>query len=858
MQHAVAPAWVDALRWQLLPLLRDKTDVRMDTRAHLHLEAWLDAAQERGWLTADPSSARGAVRAILCKSAREQAAFDTVFDGWLGAWDNPEPLVGPKPDDGPGPVQDAAARQVARKRSVRRWLLGGLVMLLLGEAWYGYKIWRDWSAPPAGPAATVLAAPAASQAPSTAGKVVMKLEVQLPSAAEAAAAAASAAAAAAQPKLPTNPPWLFGIHPAFYAALVFVAATAGLAVRRTRQNFVQRITTREKLREQEVFARQLLPVSGTRREGLRRAVRLLRRANPGYVRELDIFASVRASAARAGLFTAVFSQRPSTPEYVVLVDRLRSGDQQAHWAIETVRDLAAEGVRMVLYEFDRDPRWVAPLRNQRSRLSQAPQRYVPLATVAAQHAGQGLLILGDGQGLLDHASGRLQPWLVPALATWPRRVLVTPRPMTTWGAAEDVLAGEQQPAHEPSFLLVPSQMDAWLAAARWLRRGELMALGPLPGAPAEWPTLLADDPTRWLGRVAPADAELVALVEQLRAYLGPTAFTWLAASAAYPLLSADLTAYLAHRLPDPALPGAPGAPAPVPDARLLEARLVAIAQLPWCRHGLMPDWLRRALLLSLPLATRRQVREVIRQLFDTAGDAQGGGADWSLGPVATDLSGAAARNRLPWWRALGQRIGLAGVLEGEPADSPLRDVIYLGVLRGEFDLELSLEATEQFARAARAEDAQSLSWNPLRWVAAGALTGWFAVCWLGWHGRRAAAEGRAMAEKMIGSVARGGRGPAGAAGGPRAGEETSSAERSAQAAAMAATGQVGKGFAPEHLHQLPPQRRRHHESAACPAPATFPLPTGAGPECDRAGRGLRRDAAAVARGGVGGTGADRP
>ena len=113
MQPAAAPAWVDAMRWQLLPLLRDKTDVRLDTRAHLHLEAWLDAAQERGWLTADPSGARGAVRAILCKSAREQAAFDTVFDGWLGAWDNPALAAGPKPDTSADHAKAEVAREVA-------------------------------------------------------------------------------------------------------------------------------------------------------------------------------------------------------------------------------------------------------------------------------------------------------------------------------------------------------------------------------------------------------------------------------------------------------------------------------------------------------------------------------------------------------------------------------------------------------------------------------------------------------------------------------------------------------------------------------------------------------------------------
>ena len=723
-----APLWVDSLRWQLLPLMRQQAVLRLDTRACLNLEAWLDAAQARGWLSDEPAGARGAVRSILCKSAREQEAFDIVFDQWLLRWDRPAPAVAPTAREGTALDAAAAAQAaaLARQRQQRRWLftLGG-GLLLLGAMVTGRKLWPP--APPALPP-TPVAASAALPASAAAGQVVMQLEVELPTPAEAASAAASTPAVSPPPMPAPSSAWLVGIHPGYYAAFVLFAASVGLAVRRTRQRYVQRIRTREHLREQEVYARQLLPVSGTRREGLRSAARLLRRPSAdGGALQLDLLATVRASAARAGLFSAVHRQRPAIPEYLVLVDRARSGDQQAHWAIETAQDLVAEGVRLALFEFDRDPRWVAPLRSQRSGKPVPQQRYLPLAALTAQHTDKGLLVLGDGQGLLDHAGGRLQPWLADALAPWPRRVLMTPRPFAAWGAAEDVLAGEGQLANQASFLLVPSQHGAWLAAARWLRGGALAAIAAVPGAPAAWPPLLADDATRWLSASAPAAADMVALLEQLRSYLGSTAYHWLAASAAYPYLSADLTAWLAHQLDCQA---ADGETVASPDARLLEARLVAIAQLPWCRQGLMPDWLRRALLLSLPSATRRRVRDVMAELLDTTADAGRSTGGWSLGAVASDAPGSGWKLR---WQALRRRIGLAGVLEGEPLDSPLRDVIYLGLLRGEFDTELSLEATEQFARAASAEGPQRLSRNPLRWLAAVGLCGWFVLCWAAWR-----------------------------------------------------------------------------------------------------------------------------
>jgi signal transduction histidine kinase len=72
------------------------------------------------------------------------------------------------------------------------------------------------------------------------------------------------------------------------------------------------------------------------------------------------------------------------------------------------------------------------------------------------------------------------------------------------------------------------------------------------------------------------------------------------------------------------------------------------------------------------------------------------------------------------------------VVENEPADSPLRDVIYLGVLRGDFDAELTLEAEDDFARAVRSENGPRLTRNPLRWIAALVVAAFYPVIWLQW------------------------------------------------------------------------------------------------------------------------------
>ena len=103
------------------------------------------------------------------------------------------------------------------------------------------------------------------------------------------------------------------------------------------------------------------------------------------------------------------------------------------------------------------------------------------------------------------------------------------------------------------------------------------------------------------------------------------------------------------------------------------------------------------------------ISPVCSRLFETAGrQALPGGI--GLGSVARD-------DRSNWLQRLRDRIGFAGVVEGEPADSPLRDVIYLGVLRGDYDRELALEVGDTLDDS----DLAPLTLNPLRWLWAGAM-----------------------------------------------------------------------------------------------------------------------------------------
>jgi hypothetical protein len=294
--QSVAPAWLDPLREQLLPELQ-AAGLDLDLRSRLNIEAWIDAAHDRQLLSDDPRCAQGALRAIVSKSARDQQLFDQLFESWRQRWDRGVELLGSPnaAEISPATPSPAQPGQASPTRLTLRFFLALLAVLAVtGLAIdYAYKRWEELQIPP-----KVVRPDKPPTAPGAGGDVPIFTNIQ---------------PVAGQTEVQASP-WLFGMHPAAYAALIVVFASAGWFVQHTRKEQLARITTGENLREQHVFARQLLPVSGERRSALRVAARRLRKPRPTERRYLDIDASTRATASRGGVFSPVHRQGMAIPE----------------------------------------------------------------------------------------------------------------------------------------------------------------------------------------------------------------------------------------------------------------------------------------------------------------------------------------------------------------------------------------------------------------------------------------------------------------------------------------------------------------------------------------------------------------
>lgn len=372
---------------------------------------------------------------------------------------------------------------------------------------------------------------------------------------------------------------------------------------------------------------------------------LLRRPRDHSELVIDIRQSVEAAARGRGLALPRYAARRAIPEYLVLMENLGPQDHQARLYDRTLDGLEQEGLAVTRYTFAGDPRTCFE--------AKAPHRPRLLSELLGRHHRARVIVFVEAGRCFNPLSGRLESW-VDRLRPLTRPALMTPLPLRHWTRHEGQLA-------ERGWLVLSAGPRAEGLTAYAQIEPEADAETPRPSSAPyarPYPALLITQPQLALDRETPSIATMNKLVRQLKGYLGPRGFGWLAACAVYPEIEWQLTLHLSK-----AVAGGTGADS---DAELAVA-LAQLARLPWFRVGFMPEWLRLTLLAQLSWDQELAVRDCLaRRLEDLArralarrsGQAVSGGLQVGAWVAPMDLLRTSA-----------------------PAD-PLRDAVFIGYMAG--------------------------------------------------------------------------------------------------------------------------------------------------------------------------------
>lgn len=322
-------------------------------------------------------------------------------------------------------------------------------------------------------------------------------------------------------------------------------------------------------------------------KGFAQVARQLRRRRSGEQRRRpDLPRSIRRSAEAGGFPEIAWEYRTQPSQYLLLIEQRSPQDHLARLFAELGNELASRDISVEVYFFDKEPR-LCWRKSRRERIS--------LTRLRNLYPEYRLLVIGEGEALLDEGGNRLAAW-TEALEAWTERAWLSPKPTESWGRTEEALFQR--------FLVVPATQQGLVnLVQQWLAEA--------PMTPRDWrkQAYESDLSLRDQDSDQMTKAEAGEILTELRAYLGPASLNWLAALAWYPELSWPLTLRLGKLIES--LPGTH------PALNLGLDGLIRLFRLPWLRRGSLPRALREALVQQQPeeqaAATRKLLLSLLRE-----------------------------------------------------------------------------------------------------------------------------------------------------------------------------------------------------------------------------------------------------
>ena len=219
-----------------------------------------------------------------------------------------------------------------------------------------------------------------------------------------------------------------------------------------------------------------------RSSDIRKLATALRRRRAEESGDIDAPATVDRTCREGGFFSPVYAKRTSEPEYLFVGERKNLRDQQARMQDELLGRLRDHDVFVQRYYFQSDP----------TVCSDRKGAVFSLKDLAVLHPNHELWLALDSNACLDPVTGEPKPWVGP-LQQWRERALLSfSAPRTSLG----------------------------MRSATPTRRGleELAGYSLAPAVQEPFPSLLRDNPARWVQRVEPIDGSIDRLKVQLQLY----------------------------------------------------------------------------------------------------------------------------------------------------------------------------------------------------------------------------------------------------------------------------------------------------------------------------------------------------
>ena len=569
---------------QFLQWLRSAGELEAGDQQYLAAYELLEVLAENGQWPDDLPSWKTLIAPVLCSSAADQARFQALFDSWFETATESKPVDLPPPND-----------ELTRS-SVFTWerVIVAFAVLILGVsvwAWHRFVPHpfprvppppTDWT--PGPPTDFSVPSSVTVRVTSPDGKAVPDAEVDyigqhktdstgvasvlVPTPLERRwllvrddtysiwikqISGDTQISVQLAPILPHSGGWddkylryLRRLH-VFFLLVPLAALTAYLVWLRLRALELSKWATPIEPRLRHIGLQQSSRVF--RGSDIHKLAISLRRRRAQLSSEIDAERTVESTAKMAGWFTPVTAKTGIEPEYLMLEERKNLRDHLPRSHDELISRLRDHDVAIRRYYFQSDPRIC----------SDSNDHTFTLGDLAAIHPAHELWLALDAEKCIDPLSGHPEKWFTH-LANWNHRLLLS---------------------------RTAPKVDLETRFTTPTRRGlqSLVSDTPLDAQPGGlYPSLLREEPERWLERSTPPDAVQMRLLAQLQRYLGPHRYVCLQACAVYPAIAWNITKTLVEQLLSP---------------EEVEGAVDLLVPLPWFRYGTMPDWLRSRLVTTL-------------------------------------------------------------------------------------------------------------------------------------------------------------------------------------------------------------------------------------------------------------------